>query len=483
MELETLLEGLGDYSKLAEAIKQTKKSEYDTFKKQYDPKEHSVIKDTIKRQDKTITVTSVDSETGAVTNTQKTVFVSRLSIPLQKQIVARAAAFLCGNPVEIIAQYDENTVQENLMTVLLKTWDDNKLDYESKKLAKLMMAETECAELWYSEKASEDYWKGTPNDKPKVNARLRVRILANSLGDSLYPVFNQYGDMVAFGRGYDIVNGDKKEEHFDIYTETNFYLGKKVDNVWDVKTELNPHKKIPVIYYSQDKPEWYDVQEMIDRLETLISNHADTNDYYGSPMVLVSGKVEGFSAKGESGKVLELEAGAKAEYLTWDQSPESVRMEYNNLRSLIMDMTDTPDISFEQVKGLGNYSGIALKMLFLGAHMKASEKEETFGKAIQRRLNFLKASLAVINSDFEAAQQLVIKPRFKFFLPKNELEEIALLSNATSGEKPLMSQETAVDLNPLIEDKQTEKDRLRDEKEGEEKSPGALNRLINSDAA
>jgi hypothetical protein len=253
MELETLITGLGDYSKLAEDIKQTRTSDYNKYKKQYDPKEHDVIKDTIKRADKTITVTTVDSETGAATNTQKTVFVSRLSIPLQKQIVARAAAFLCGNPVEIIAQYDEGTVEENLMTVLLKTWDDNKLDYESKRLAKLMMAETECAELWYSEKASEEYWKGTPNEKPKVVSRLRVRILANSLGDSLYPVFNQYGDMIAFGRGYDVTNGATKEEHFDIYTETNFYLGVKKENVWEVKTEVNPHKKIPVIYYSQDK--------------------------------------------------------------------------------------------------------------------------------------------------------------------------------------------------------------------------------------
>lgn len=477
MELEQLISGLNDFGKLKADIANLKVGfDYLSIKKGYDPKLHT-INDTSVREDKLINVVVEDRPT------TKKVKVTRLPIPLQKKIVDRAAAFLCGNPIEIISQAEEGTLEEKLIEVIQKTWDDNKLDYESKRLAKLMMSETECAELWYSEKADEDYWKGTPNDKPAVKARLRFRVLANKYGDSLYPVFDQYGDMIAFARGYETGVEKDKVEHFDIYTNDKFYIGSKVNNEWKFETKPNPHKKIPVIYYNQEQPEWHDVQEMIDRLETLISNHADTNDYYGSPMVKVKGKIEGFSAKGESGKVLEIEAGGDADYLTWDQSPESVRMEYNNLRSLIMDMTDTPDISFEQVKGLGNYSGIALKMLFLGAHMKASDKEETFGKAIQRRLNFLKASMAVINPEFAAAQQLQIKPRFKFYLPKNELEEVQILTTAVSGEKPIMSQTTAVDNFSMIEDKQEEKDRLKGEVEEESKSPAKLNKLMNSDAA
>lgn len=471
MELQDLLNKLTEPEKLVEAVKKVKEGvNTATYRNQYDPAKHDVVTNRVKRPDKTVKTDQGD----------KIVFVSRLPAPFQKQIVSRAAAFLCGNPVEIIAQTKENTVEDQLMQVLRKTWDDNKLDYESKKLAKLMMSETEVAELWYTEDATEGYWADTPNDKPAVTKRLRMRILAASTGDTLYPVFNSFGDMVAFGRGYETKDETgKKIEHLDLYTDQKTYLATKEGNAWVIKDEVNPYKKIPVVYYSQEAPEWADVQSLIDRLEVLISNHADTNDYYGSPMVLVHGKVKGFSTKGEQGKVLELDQGADAEYLTWDQSPESVKMEYNNLRSLIMDMTDTPDISFDKVAGLGSYSGIALKMIFLSAHMKAADKEETFGKGIQRRLNFLKAALCVINVTLEKAKTLVIKPRFKFYLPRNDQEEIATLVDAVSGTKPIMSQKTAIALNSLVEDKQAEEKQIKAEQEEAASSAAALNNQFN----
>jgi len=466
MELIDITSGLSDFGKLHDAIKKTKGIfQYEKIKKQYDPKLHDVITDKLRRPDK-----KVPGKEGT-----KIVPATRLAIPLQKLIVGRAAAFLCGNPVELIANAEDDSIEADLLEVLKKTWDDNKLDYESKKIAKLMMSETEVAELWYAEEADENYWKNTPNDKASVKTRLRMKILANKYGDSLFPVYNEMGDMIAFGRGYSLSTVAGKEERFDLYTDEKIYCGVKKAGVWvyteknnPLVNEFNKKGKIPIIYYSQESPEWSDVQEMIDRLEFLISKHSDTNDYFGSPTLLLETEDEkniSWSEKGEDGKAAVLKGGAKASYLTWENAPESVKLEYNNLRSLIMDMTDTPDLSFEQVKGLGSYSGIALKMLFLGAHMKASDKEEIFGKGIQRRINFLKAALAVVNTDFEAALQFSIKPRFKFFLPKNEVEEINTLLSAVSGEKPIMSQKTAIELNPLVEDTLAEEDRIKEERE------------------
>jgi SPP1 family phage portal protein len=448
-ELDSLVSTPDDLINKIKAEKSAATDTILTYQKQYDSKQHDVTNKTL-RQDKTV---ETDNGTTAVA-------VARLPIPFQKKIVSLAAAFLCGNPIELsAAPADQSEI--DFMTVVRRAWKDNKLDYESKKLAKLMMSETEVAELWYTEAVEPGYWKGTINDKPAVKFRLRMKIIANKYGDSLYPVFNSAGDMIAFGRSYQLKVENKKEDHFDVYTISNVYKNVKIDGgAWTSTPEPNPIGKIPVIYYSQEFPEWNDVQEMIDRLEKLISNHADTNDYFGSPMVFVQGEITGFAKKGEQGKVLEGKNGATAEYLSWDQSPESVKLEYNNLRSLIFDMTDTPDISIEQMKSLGTYSGIALKMLFLGAHLKASEKEETFGKGIQRRINFIKAALAVINVELEKVTTLIIEPKFEYYLPKNYEETINLLSTATGGQAT-MSQETAVTLNPLVKDPIVELDRIK----------------------
>jgi hypothetical protein len=48
--------------------------------------------------------------------------------------------------------------------------------------------------------ADDPYWEETPNDG--VQVKLRMKVLANSLGDTLYPSFNEYGDMNAFGRNF-----------------------------------------------------------------------------------------------------------------------------------------------------------------------------------------------------------------------------------------------------------------------------------------
>jgi hypothetical protein len=56
-----------------------------------------------------------------------------------------------------------------------------------------------------------------------------------------------------------------------------------------VKSIKNTIGKIPVIYYHQHLTEWHDVQPLIDRLEIIISNLADTNDYSGSPIVVAYG--------------------------------------------------------------------------------------------------------------------------------------------------------------------------------------------------
>lgn len=453
MELSEIKELATNFEKLRTKVMSAKKnsSAIVDYLKQYEPEKHNIM-DTAVRPDKLITT---DDK-----GTTKSVSVARLSIPMQKKIVGLAAAFLCGNPIQLSGS-PANEAEKKMLAVVLKTWSKNKLYFDSKTLAKIMMSETEAAEIWYVQPAPERYWANTPNEGRKL--RIRMKIIANSLGDSLYPVFDNSGDMVAFGRGYKLSVDGKDEEHFDVYTEDTVYLGVKKESSWEMATEANQLGKIPVIYYCQPKPEWSDVQTLIDRFEKTLSNHSDTNDYYSSPMVKVKGTVKGFASKGETGKVLELEEGADAEYMSWDQSPKSLELEFKNLRSLIYDLTDTPDISIEQMKSLGTYSGVALKLLFLAAHLKAADKEEIFGKCMQRRINLIIEAMTKVNVELERGSGIEITPQFEYFLPKDEEGMVNMLVNAVGGGKPIMTTETAVRKNPLVDDPEQEIELLKEQ--------------------
>jgi SPP1 family phage portal protein len=453
--------------------------------KEYNPKFHAVH-DPAKRKDKVI-----NDDEG---NFKDTVKVTRLSLPMQKKIVLTAAAFL-GSPCLSFSPVD--TKEEDFQKVIEKTFEDNKLDYKFKKIAKTTMAERHCAELWYTLPAEADYWDGQP-----INGRfkLKMRLLANSLGDSLYPVFDMYGDMIAFGRAYYMHETDKsgkvdKVHHFDLYTADRIYYTKSINGSWVFNYDLdnetikytgdkgkgipNPIGKIPVVYYSQLITEWEDVQECIDRLETIMSNHADTNDYNGSPTVVADGEVEGYSKKGEQGKFIQTRNGAKVYYLTWDSAPESIKLEMENLFKAIYTFTHTPDVSFDNLKGLGYFSTVALQTMFVDAHLKATDKEEIFGEGIQRRLNYVKRAIAEIDASFMKSLSMKVKPVFEYFLPKNVGETIDMLVKAVSG--GLISQETAVENNPIVENPTEELERINKEKAAQPKPPVVVPPAQNSD--
>jgi SPP1 family phage portal protein len=437
--------------------------------KQYLVENHAIT-DKAVRKDKLVTETRKNEMGEDVPYTAGIVPVARLTLALQKKIVLTAAGFL-GRPTMDASTEDEGEIR--LLELMQKVWDDNKLDWKFMNISKKTMSEYHCAELWYAQDPEKGYWNGY-QIRPEAKT-LRMKVLAKSLGDDLFPIFDDYGAMIAFVRKYKTLGDEGKEmEHVDLYTAESFYFARRENGKWMHANEKGEYvsetrlaipnfmKKIPVIYYFQPELEWQDVQVLIERLETKISNHADTNDYFDSPILLANGKIVSMSAKGDTGKVFELE-GEKADmkYLTWDQAPESTRMEIENLIKFIHELTFTPDISFEAMKGLGAFSKVALDMFFIGARLKAAEKQEIFGESVQRRINFIKHFLGIVDPSLKAAQKLSIKPKFNSFLPIDDQEQISTLNNAVKG--GLMSIESAVMQNPLLKDPKSELEKIRKE--------------------
>ena len=286
----------------------------------------------------------------------------------------------------------------------------------------------------------------------------------------LYPYFDETGDMLAISRQYEIKdNQGVKHTYFETYTDREHRLWNLEGNQWKMQEgypKENAIGKIPVIYGQQPAVEWEDVQNLIDRLEKLLSNFADTNDYHAAPKIFTTGTILGWAKKGESGAVIEGEEGATAQYLSWAQAPESVKLEIETLLRMIYTITQTPDISFDSVKGLGSISGVALKLLFMDAHLKVQDKMEIFDDYLQRRLAIIQAFLAQMNAknkDFvSACDSLSIEPEIVPYMIEDEAAKVSTLLAAT-GQKAIVSRKTAVQQLGWVNDTEAEIEQIEDD--------------------
>jgi len=433
--------------------------------KALDPELHN-INDQLLRPDKRVKVDAEDNNIQKVVDTNgdstnyKIEKVARIKLALQKLIIDRAVSFLFGNQVSYNASMD-NVNQEIIAKALNHILHDVKSNSLNRKVARLIFSYKECAELWYPIK------KQTTNYGFKSQFKLKCAVFSPGLGDDLYPYWDETGDMIAFSREFTKEDNKKtKYKYFETYTDTEHWLWLYGVNGYEV-VEGYPKPvsigKIPVVYGYQNKFETEDVNSLVDRLETLLSNFADTNDYHASPKIFVTGQINGWSKKGESGAVIEGEEGSTMQYVSWQNAPESVKLEIETLLKMIYTITQTPDISFESVKGLGVISGIALKLLFMDAHLKVQTKREIFDEYLQRRVNVIKAYIGKFNTTLEKeCENIEIEPEITPYMPVNEIEAINMWL-AANGNKPLVSQKASVKGANLTQDPDKDYEQIQEE--------------------
>jgi len=418
--------------------------------KALEPEKHN-INNPLLRPDKKVKVDDAGSESaGKVIDAgegaagYKIEKVARIRLALQKLIIKRSVAFLFGNPVAYHATA-RTDAEKALLKGLKRILYDVKSNSLNRRVARAVFGFKECAELWYPvERPNHDY--GFPS-----TFKLRCLLLSPAFGDTLYPYFDETGDMTAFSREF----VRDKVTFFETYTDTAQYLWAQGAAGYAL-VEGYPKPiaigKIPVVYAYQEEFETQDVDALIDRLELLLSNFADTNDYHAAPKIFVKGELKGFSKKGESGAIIEGEDGSDAKYLAWQNAPESVRLEMETLLRMIYTITQTPDISFDSVKGLGAISGIALKLLFMDAHLKVRDKLEIFDAYLQRRVNVVTSFLAHFNTALQdAAKALEIEPEVTPYMLSSEMDEVKLWLEA-NGNKPLVSHKQSVRAANLSQD-------------------------------
>lgn len=420
-------------------------------KKALNSKLHNV-NDPILRPDKRVKVDAdndADSAQKVITTDGEAVNfrtekVARVALAIQKLIIKRAVSFCFGNPPEYNAT-PNNENEQGILNALNRILYDVKSNSLNRKIARAIFGFKECAEYWYTVGVDKPHSKYGFNSKYK----LRCAVFAPEYGDTLYPYFDETGDMVAFSRAFSRKDDNGNAvDYFETFTDKEHWLWVNGANGYDTAPGYPKPiaiGKIPVVYGHQPYFETEDVDALIDRLEHLLSNFADTNDYHASPKIFVTGQINGWSKKGESGSVIEGEDGATMQYVSWQSAPEAVKLEIETLLKMIYTITQTPDISFDSVKGLGAISGVALKLLFMDAHLKVQDKREIFDDYLQRRVNIILAYIAQMNTAWgKDCDNIIVEPEIVPYMLTNELDDLNYWLTA-NGNKPVISQEESVE--------------------------------------
>lgn len=443
---------------------------FEETERQYDPSKHKVFDEHYRKKKRVNVPTSkTDPITGNKIYKTKQVERVRIAVPIQRVIVERAVGFLLGIPVDYKLSQKSNSgnnaQQNSLFEAVMRVYHQNKMQYFDKRLARSVFRAKEAAELWYM-----------PTDEQgriDQDGKMRVKLLSPIDGDKLYPHFNDAGRMDGFGREYKVYDeSGAVHNYFDVYTDRFVYRYTTNNGGWEMQGSPERHgfSKIPVVYYRQEFAEWEDVQPAIERVEDLISNWGDTNDYFGTPKYFVKGKILGFAEKGEQGSVFQGEKDTSMNVLSWDSSPASISGELANLFSIIFSYSHSADVSFDRMKEVGNNtSGAAIRLMLIDPHMNAQTKTELFGEMFTRRCNIVANGITetgVMQKGIptSVAQACDFEPIFTPFMPKNELEELQMITTATGGQATT-SQRRGIALNPLNDDPARVEQEMDEEKE------------------
>lgn len=382
--------------------------------------------------------------------------VSRIPIPFQRKIVKSASSFLLGSPVDLVFSETNDSAD-----FIRKSWKKLRMDSLILNFCKTVKSETEATIIFFIKKQE--------GREPELKTRL-----ISSKNGKVFPEFDAFGDLISFSWEYTENVGDKEVKNLYSWDSERNYIFKDTGEGFKLieggETE-NLFSKIPVVYMSQENPEWWEVQDLIDRFENSFSKFADTNDYFASPMYKAKGSIGTFPRKDETGKILQLDVietnkgniiEADLDVISWDRAPEALKLEFETAKSLINELSSTIDFDKLISSSLGQLSGTAIKLMFFSQILKAKWDEGDYQIVISRIINIIKSFYLITNSSSSEMEELEVDINFTSVLPENIKEMIEVLTEATGG-KAVMSQKTAIAHNPLVSNDEEEMESIKEE--------------------
>ena len=371
----------------------------------------------------------------------------KLPRAIQRYINEVELSFLFGNPIK----WEKEDGDDEAYKLFIDFIKSSRFNSNMRSVKRIAGSETESAKLYHIYRDEEN------------NVYIKPVVLARSTGYKLRPLFDQYGDLVAFAYGYVVKSSNGKNvEHWDIHTpQVIFECSKDALIGWKVSPRENPTGKINVIYYKQKKA-WDGVEQRIARIEDTDSKIGDTNNLFAEPIAFATADVvEMMDDPEASGKMIKSTKDGKFEYINPPAASELREAEKKDLMDSVLFDTFTPNLSVEALSSMsGELSGVAIKRLMSLAYLKRANLMEIYEEMLDREKNVIISALKVQHP--EMANKLdTLKIRFTISEPFEEDKHTEWQSLSSLYGAGLVSLEKAVEMLALTKSPQEEIDRIK----------------------
>lgn len=374
---------------------------------------------------------------------------ARVAVGLEKLLVSRLTGFTFAISVKRKYNTPENDTQGEIQKALEKIYEKAHIDNVNFNRGEAYFASCEIFTIWYSVKK--------PNSLYGFQSNYKLKCKTYSPKDNvrLYPIIDEYDDMQAMSFEYDKVVSDKETiTIFETFTENYHYVWKKsnLSETWEEVTarvdeegntqsgeEIIIHK-IPGAYMFRSSAVYEDLDNIRSEYEYNISRNSNVIAYNSAPIAKVKGGIVGKEKKGESLRIWRVENDGDISYVSWNQSQEAVSGQNKTLLGLYWMLSQMPDISFENMKSLGNIGYDARQTLLTDAHLKVRKEAGPFKEFFEREFNVIKAFLKVMNPKWEKElDNITCEHIITPYIPKDESYDITIRQKANGG-KPVESQ-------------------------------------------
>ena len=422
------------------------------LEKEYDPTKHPVMTDL-----------SYNSKEGTKGKDKK---VTRVILPWQKLAVRRMGSLAFGIPVKRVYKPADDS-QKTAAAVIESIYKRNHINSVNLERSKFMYASCEVVTIWYTQEIE----GGTVYAGEESKYKLRCKNYSTMKGDALYPLFDEYDDMIALSVEYVRMEDGTRVTYFETYTADHHYRWRMEGSkaVPDMDPEPIKIGKINGVYGFRPQPVWEEQSENVYEAEWTYSYNGNYVRKNSRPNWVVfcdpQDKVRVGQEKDDprlGRNVLKYPANAKAEYKTWDQSIESIKFHTSELKANFFMGLQLPDMSMENMKTTP-MSGEARKMMFIDAQMKVLDEAGIWIEYFDREMSVVKAFAEKMFPKLaEAIRSLEVENIITPFTIREEGERITNYTNATGG-KPVMSQRTAVARLGMVDDVDEEMKQIEDE--------------------
>lgn len=385
----------------------------------------------------------------------------RIALGLQKLAVKRIGELCFGIPVKRI--YKGKTEQEKLAGQILEDiFKKNKINSVNSERSKYLYASCEFATIWYSQEMETEY------AGEKTGLRLRCKSYSPMTGTNIYPLFDDFDDMIALSIGYKRQKGDVTTNYFETFTANRHIRWISENSSW--KEEINEPielNKIVGVYQHRDEPIWEDESDNVYEMEWQLSREGNYLRKNLKPKwVVCSDKEITFGKEKDtdttSRDVLKYPGDAKAGYETWDQAIDSLKFHIETLKQNFFSQLQLPEMSSEAMKTMP-MSAESRKMIFIDGQLKVTDESGMWYDTFYREINVVKAFAKKMYPKLASAfDSLSVEFLITPYQIQDESEKVGIYSDATGG-KPVMSQRTAIQRLGYVEDVDEELQRIADE--------------------